>query len=265
MNTVQLITNNYLVPASGQTHSVQLNGVFSAAPFVQDWTQFKVDNFAFIPQGVFIDNTQGTAPLVINIQPLNYSISCPAGTSGQYQFPATANQQWSITGNGQASVFAVDFPVFPGGQASNIGNTVNVNVASASNNASPVYTMPPNSPGGLPYYVQKTVLPLTSEYLSTTGAVVTVVPGALNLRKMKLTVSGNATLAAAGLTLITVALNGVNIYKQSVYVPAASAGIASVFDVAFDDAAPAAGAGTLSLSAGTALTAGLIELNAWFD
>lgn len=265
MNLVQLITQNYLVPASGQTHSVQLSGVYSAVPSVQDWQQFKVDNFPFIPQGVFIDNTQGAAPLVINIQPINFNIVCPAGTSGQFQFPATASQQWSITGNGQASVFAVDFPVLPGGQSSSIGNTVNVNVASANNAAAPVYTIPANLPGGLPYYVQRQVLPLTSEYLSTTGAAVTVIPGALNLRKMKLTVSGDATLAAAGRTLITVALNAVTIYKQSVYLPIAAPGIGQVFDVAFDDAALNAGAGNLSLSAGTVLTAGLIELNAWFD
>lgn len=265
MNTNQLITQNYLVPASGQTHSVQLSGVYSAVPFVQDWQQFKVDNFPFIPQGVFIDNTQGAAPLVINIQPINFNVSCPAGSSGQFQFPATASQSWSITGNGQASVFAVDFPVMPGGQAASIANTVNVNVAGATNAASPVYTLPANLPGGLPYYTQKQVLPVTPEYLSTTGAAASVAPGALNLRKMKLSVSGDATLAAAGRTLITVALNGVTIYKQSVYLPIAAPGIGQIFDIAFDDAAPNAGAGTLSVSAGTALTAGLIELNAWFD
>lgn len=265
MNTTQSITQNYLVPASGQTHCVQLSGVYSAQAFVQDWQQFKVDNFPFIPQGVFIDNTQGAGPLTINIQPINFNITCPAGVSGQYQFPSAMSQSWNITGDGQANIFAVDFPVLPGGSQSSIGNTVNVNVASASNAASPVYTLPANLPEGLPYYTQKVVLPVTAEYLSTTGAAVNIAPGALNLRKMKLTVSGDATLAAAGRTLITVALNGVTLYKQSVYLPIAAPGIGQEFDVAFDDAAPNAAAGNLTLSAGTVLTAGLIELNAWFD
>lgn len=267
MNTVQVITNNYLVPASGQTHCVQLTGVFSPVAFAQDWQQFKVDNFPFIPQGVFIDNSQGTAPLVINIQPIGFTITCPAGVSGQWQFPASASQQWSITGNGQASVFAVDFPVLPGGQAANIANTVNVNVASASNAASPVYTLPPNAPNGLPYQTQKTVLPLTAEYLSTTGAAVNVAPGAINLRKLKLTISGDAAMAAAGRNLITVSLNGVPILKVSPFIPAAAGtgAVLAQYDVAFDDAALGAGAGNLTVQAATVLTSGLIEVNGYFD
>lgn len=267
MNTIQSTTNNYLVPASGQTHSVHISGVFSAAPYAQDWTQYKIDNFGFIPQGVFIDNTAGIADLVINVQPVNFNVVCKAGTSGQFQFPAAANQYWSITGNGQAEIFAVDFPVMGGGQSATIGNVVDVNVKSANNNASPVYTVVPVNAGGLAYQVQKTPLPLTAEYLSTTGAAASVAPGALNLRKLKLTVSGDAALAAAGRTLISVTLNGATIYKQSVFLPAAApaSGLSQVFDLAFDDAAPAAGAGTLAVSAGTALTSGLIELNAYFD
>jgi len=265
MNVSQVTTNNYLVPSDGKTHCVQISGTFSATAFLQDWQQFKVDNFPFVPQGVFIDNTQGAGPLTINIQPVNFNITCPAGTSGQYQFPAAMSQYWEITGDGNANIFAVDFPVLPGGAQSSIGNTVNVNIASASNSASPVYTIPANLPGGLPYYTQKQVLPLTAEYLSTTGAAVNATPGALNLRKMKLTVSADATIAAAGRTLITVALNGTTIYKQSVALGTAASGNGYEFDVAFDDAALNAQAGNLTLSASTALTAGLIELNAWFD
>lgn len=121
-------TTNYLVPASGKTHSVAFGGIYSATPFAIDWRQFMVDNYQFQPQGVFIDNSLGIAALVITILPIKFTVTCPAGVTGQFQFPAPDNQTCSITGNGQASVVFVDFPVLPNAGLINIGNTVNVNV-----------------------------------------------------------------------------------------------------------------------------------------
>lgn len=128
MNVIQTNTTNYLVPSSGNTHGVNFNGVYTATPYQIDWRQFSVDNFPFSPQGVFIDNSRGTASLVINFQPLNFNVVCPAGIVGQFQFPAVDQQTCSITGNGQAVVTFVDFPVLPNSGITQIGNTVNVNI-----------------------------------------------------------------------------------------------------------------------------------------
>lgn len=267
LNQTQFSVRNYLVPSSGQTHCVEFSGVLSAQAALIDWAQFSVDSFPFIPQGVFIDNTQGTGALTITVLPLNYNIVCPAGQVLQAQFPAPINQTMQVTGNGQAQLFFVDFPVLPSGQQVSIAGVANVNIESGNNQASPVYVMPPNAPGGLPYQMQKTVLPVTCEYLSTTGAAASVAPGNSNLRKLVLTVSGDASLAAAGRDLITVALNGVNIFKVSPFIPGAAGtgAVLAQYAVEFNDAAPAAGAGNLTVSAATVLATGLIELNAYFD
>jgi hypothetical protein len=121
-------TTNYLVPASGKTHSVTYSGLFSVTPLNVDWRQFSVDNYQFQPQGVFIDNSLGIADLVITILPINYKVICPLGIVGQFQFPAPDNQTCTITGNGQASVIFVDFPVLPNAGLINIGNTVNAQI-----------------------------------------------------------------------------------------------------------------------------------------
>src|ERR1035437_5064853 len=163
-------TTNYLVPASGKTHSVTFSGVYNAIPFPIDWRQFSIDNYKFNPQGVFIDNTLGIAAVIITILPINYRVSCPAGVEAQFQFPAPDNQTCTITGNGQASVVFVDFPVLPNAGLINVGNTVNAAIVNAI------------------------AVPFVSNII--TGAVVTasIAPAAnTNLKKLVLSLSANAT------------------------------------------------------------------------
>src|SRR5579883_898130 len=96
-------TVNYLVPSSGNTHAVEVSGVFSGVPQTGDWRQFGIDSFPFQPQGVFIDNTYGVGPLTITIAPLNWNIVCPAGAQKSANFPAPNGQSYSIVGDGQAT------------------------------------------------------------------------------------------------------------------------------------------------------------------
>jgi uncharacterized cupin superfamily protein len=108
------VTNNYLVPSSGKTHSYDINGVFSAIPVLLNFATISKDFLAdFNPQGVFIDNSQATGPLTITIVESGYSFSVPAGATQALQFPAPENQTHSIVGLGQASIVYVDFPVLP--------------------------------------------------------------------------------------------------------------------------------------------------------
>lgn len=115
VTTTQFGTTNFLVPAGGTTHAVGLIGGFTPTPYAMDWRQFKIDAFPFQPQGVYIDNLDGTAKVIITIQPINYRIECAAGASIARSFPAPNGQTCTITGDpasSTTSIIFVDYPVF---------------------------------------------------------------------------------------------------------------------------------------------------------
>ena len=269
INSAQANTINYLVPAAGNTHAVILYGNFSATPYTEDWQAFSQQNWKFIPQGVFIDNTQGTGDITVTIQPLGYVAAvCKAGTRGQFQYLAPNNQVVSITGNGYATLGFVDFPVLPNSGAVQVENTVSVDIVAAS---ATVPTQPAVNASGVPYQVQQQPANMTAEYLTLTGATVTASvtpPANTNLRKLVLSITDNATLAAAGYELITITLNGATIFKENVYVPAAALANSLMGyhrDLSFDGAAANVGAtGTLAVTIGTALATGIMDINAYF-
>jgi len=258
--------SNYLVPAAGQTHAATLDGIFSATPQSINWRQFSVDNFPFQPQGVFIDNSLGVSPIVINIQPINFNVSCAAGAVGAFQFPAPDNQTCSITGNGQATLVFVDFPVLPNTGQVNIAGTANVNIVSPN----PLPTSPTVNVGGLPYQTQEVPLPVVAWHGSiAAGATVsTIIPAPnSNLRKLKITFSDNCTLVVAAVIVMTVTLNGVSIYNQSIYFPTTpTLGIGGEqikLDLEMLGLNVGA-AGTLVVTLASTLATGIVDINAFF-
>lgn len=94
-------------------------------------------------------------------------------------------------------------------------------------------------------------------------------PANSNLRKLLLSVTENATQATAGEDVLTIALNGVTVFEEPVYIPAtalSSNGQLYQRDIDFSNLAFNAGAaGTLTATLGTALTAGSVNINAYFD
>jgi len=269
MNPKLVNTKNYLVPAGGLTHGVIYSGVFSLTPLNIDWRSFSVDNYPFEPQGVFIDNSEGTGPLIINIQPIDYNVTCPAGVTAQFQFPAPAGMTMSIIGNGQASLVFVDFPVLPNNGLVEIGGTPNINIASVQ--AGLIMPVQPMLDfNGAPYNVTNHPAQAQAYQANITGtatsAAITPTPNT-NIRKLRLEISDNATLATAGNNPLTVTLNGVNIYAAHPYIPAtAPSGIgAYVIDLSFDDFAFTSGAsGNLVVTLGAALATGYLDINAYF-
>lgn len=111
----QNYTHNYLFPSAGKTSALTFNQPFPVTPQAFDFRQYSLDNAPFLPQGVFVDNSAGTSPLVIIIDQLPYTISCPAGAIGIYPYPAPDVQSVRIGGDGinNANVIFVDFPVMP--------------------------------------------------------------------------------------------------------------------------------------------------------
>lgn len=256
MNRTEHNATNYLVPAAGQTHAIGINGTFSATPYKIDWRQYSIDNFPFNPQGVFIDNSAGVDDLVVLIKPINFTVSCPAGQRGQYQFPAPNGQTCEITGNGDAALFFVDFPVLPNNNEVNISGTIQSEIAAVS--------------PGVTFNMYVLPSPVTAHYDQITGATVTksITPTAdTYLKKLILTVSANATTAAAGLNLLTVSLDASPIYKQALFFDTAAQtgdSFGERIELDFSTLGLNAGTGDLTISIATALNAGAIDINAYF-
>ncbi len=263
-----MTTTNYLVPAGGATHAVPFEGVFGATPLYIDWRQFRVDEFPFQPQGVFVDNSAGVGPLTITINPLGWQFVVPAGAVQSGNFPAPNGQTATITGDGQALVVFVDFPVLPAGTVVTVSGTVNVDVTSPD----PLPTQPTVNSAGVPY--QNTEVPVTVAAFfnnAITGAVLTsgnITPAANTyLRKLIMTLTGNVSLAAAGLNTIIATLNGTVVFEEKVYIPAAATNLAEYWTRTLDFAKlglNAGAAGSLVVTVGTALATGELDINAYF-
>ena len=266
MNLNQFSTRNYEVPAVGGTHVVTSSGTASSTPQFFGFTNLQFAGISFLPQGAWIDNTLGTAPLVITIQQINFVITVPAGALQAVQFPAVTGFSASVTGTGNFKIFWTDFPLLPSaGVVTIAGGTVDATITNTPNVAVPA------SPGGGAGYLS-TLTPSGATPLSavlTTGTTVSVAPPAnSNLRKLSVQLSANAIDAAAGLVTLTAVLGGVTVYTRAVYVPTAqTSAVDLVNDVLdFDGVAVNAGAaGDLVFTVSTALTGGQWTFNAWFD
>ena len=258
---------NYLVPAAGSTHGVFLSDTWTATPQEFDPYQFSIDNFPFIPQGVFIDNSQGTAELVIQILPVGYFIRCAPGISRQVQFPAVKGARFEISGLGVAVVTFVDFPVLPDAGQVNVGNKVSVDIASFSY-AGSLPVLPPVNIAGIPYQVTKIPNPAALAYSNQTitGAVVsaTVVPTSGILQRLKISTTPNATFAASGVATIIGTLGGVQIFKFDYYLGAGggSDGVLMLWDEDYSDFD--FGGGNLVITTSTALATGALSINATY-
>lgn len=116
MNTNQYSLTNLFIPAGGTVHAVDVDGPFSNEAEIIEWRQYRIDNFPFVPQGVYINNVDGALDIVIEIKPINWTIICKAGEILHCNFPSPQQSSVSIKGdpsNDTAKVVFVDFPVFP--------------------------------------------------------------------------------------------------------------------------------------------------------
>lgn len=266
MNNQTNNTSNYLVPSSGSTHAVTFSGTFSATKQVIDWQSFSINNFPFQPQGAFIDNSAGTGNLVIKILPINYSVTIASGSVSQVQFPAPNNMTMEITGDGDATIVFVDFPVLPDAGQVSVKGTVTVTPSGGVMDTQPAQ----NASGGTPYQTQETPPACDASQSSISGASTsaTITPVAsTNLKMLQLGLSGDASLAAAGEETISVSLNGNVIYADVLSLPAAAGSNPSAFNQVLDfshTGLSAGTTGTLVVTIGTALATGKLSINAYF-
>ena len=273
INTLDYATANYLVPLDGTTHTVAMSGVASATPQIIDWNTFSVNNFPFVPQGAFVDNTGGSGTLTLTILPLGFNVTIPAGTSRVVGWPAPKTQQTQITGSGAFTIFFVDYPVFTSDAAAAAGNStvyigntpVPVSESTLDGIVSSSYAAQ-----GITSHLGAIGMTAVAGTISGTGTSVALTPPAnSNLRKLLLSLSENATLATAGIDTITATLNGVQIFSEGIYIPAAAVsgvGLAYHRNIEFESIAANAGAtGNLTVAIDTALATGQLNVNAYFD
>lgn len=109
---------NYLIPQVGTPRGYVYSAVLTATATFLDFRSIlggSIDAQPFRPAGVFIDNSQGVDDLVIVVNEISYRMICPAGEQRNLQFPAPVDATFNISGDGQATVVFVDFPVMPFG------------------------------------------------------------------------------------------------------------------------------------------------------
>lgn len=114
MNPVPQSVSNFLVPASGSTNSVVFDQTFSAGvPVVVNFAGYEISGIPFRPSGVLIDNTASPNQISVTIPEIGYTMICAAGEMLHLPYPAPINHSASISGDGDATVIFVDYPVIP--------------------------------------------------------------------------------------------------------------------------------------------------------
>lgn len=262
-------TTNYLVPATGTTHLVQTSGVATSAILYGDFRAVQFSGLPFTPQGAYFDNSQGTAPLVVTIQPIGYEITIPTGSTIQSQFPAPSGLTFEITGAGNFNINWVDYPVFPSGSVVDVaGGQMNVAVT----NTVPV-TVPAVPSTGSAFQTQNVDKPLTCFYSNITTSVSTSINTggviSYNLQRLQIYISSESTLAVAGELLVQANIlnsTGPLIFSKKVYVGTTPGSLDGLYVCDIDFGSGASfnlGINPIVITTNVALNAGSISVNAW--
>jgi hypothetical protein len=239
VNGSQFTTTNFLVPAGGTTHAVGFNGGFSSVPYPIDWRQFKIDAFPFQPQGVYIDNSAGTVACNVTVQPIGWTISCPAGQRLSTSFPAPNGQTSTITGDpaNSVNVVFVDYPVFDSSEAGN-GSSVIVS------NTSPIGVTLNGAPG-IPTLPSTATFASASSGNEANATAVATLAGAIGKTTFcsgfEIT-AGGATASSIVLATLSGILGGSQIYAFAV--PAGATLGATPLVVEFNPPLPSSAANT---------------------
>ena len=258
-------TFNYLVPTSGTTHVYASVIQASTVPFVGNFQSVKFGGTSFRPQAAWFDNSAGTGELTFTIPSIGFSLNIAAGANIAYNFPSVEGFSYEVTGAGQATIFFADFPLLPSSASVTLPNTTNVDIVSSITlqaeivNAanSPVYSQTVsqqnNNVNG--------VITGTATSLSLTPPVAN-----MKLQKLSISITGNATLAAAGVDTITSTVNGIDVAIDATYIPAAALNTGQIYtkDWDFSQASFGMAGYPLIITLATALATGQVTVNAFF-
>lgn len=107
---------NFRQPNNSTLRAAPYKLVLSDSPFYVDFrtlTGSDLDGTPFKPYGMYIDNTQGNANLIILFQETQFRVVCKKGEVLHTSYPAADYAIAAITGDGPASIIFVDYSVEP--------------------------------------------------------------------------------------------------------------------------------------------------------
>ena len=207
-NPPSYILNNLLVPLGGKVSTVEWGFTASAQAQTFDFGNYNnnVSGPSFIPQGAIVDNSQGTAPLVVTSQIIGFSFVVPAGAQRNVMLLAALNDTFSATGAGNVQIFFCNFPIFlnSGDVVEIAGQPIGVNI---ENTPIPVTVSAvlATQVNALQAYPASGSLAGASGN-TTTSFNVAVPAGTAWLRKLRIGLTAAATQATAGDLLLTATL-----------------------------------------------------------
>ncbi len=258
---------NLQAPADGRTHQIIWNSTLPGGLDEQNFSSVGQYYSNFRPQGCRLDATLATGPVKILETNSGFFQVVDAKMVETFMVPGVPVPNYVLTGNA-GDVVAVtfyDFPVFHSANGStNVAQAVTVN-----NN--PLDVSVPASVAGTPYAVQAVPLPPKLIFGSATvvgATALTAPPASVNLRKLRVTISGDATLAAAGEQTLSVTLAGVVVWQDVLWLPLTAQvenGLIYKADIPFPDIAyNTTAAPTFGITLGTALATGKVNVAGWF-
>lgn len=111
--TYQLL--NLLAPAGGSTHGVKVTVSLANNSARINWPGLMQNVGVWLPQGCMVDNTNGSADVVMQEIQWGWSRRIRAGQSQTFNFPAVSTPEfgWTSTGTINPVVSFFDFPQFP--------------------------------------------------------------------------------------------------------------------------------------------------------
>lgn len=266
VNTNPVQVGNIRVPREGPRTINQILDFTTNSTIELDGTQLNASNKMSVVQGVYLDNSGSTSPLIVNNLTSGQTITCPPNSQGF--FPLFAPMPFSIQfiGFGVKKAVLYNVPIVP--HVWGVGGNPSFNGAGYQ------YVSEPYLDATLQGDVIRTKL--VTEFVdcsainvtTATTSQLTILSASPNwfLKGISIQLSANAAIAAAGLVTWSIRNGTTVLFTGTVWVPAAGATPAIVtpdFTVWENQNLDLkGGTSTLNFIAGTALTAGAWRINA---
>ena len=106
-------TVNFIVPAAGLTSSYPVQTTLAAGVIqTLDFRSFELDGFRFAPYGFYAYNP-GSNSFSITINEVGLTFNVSPGQTIARPYPGPVEQTVDLSGDGDAVVTFVNYPVFP--------------------------------------------------------------------------------------------------------------------------------------------------------
>lgn len=274
-NLIRQTVSNMLMPQKQNIWGMTLAltaGVAVSLDFKTLANQNTVDNI----QGIWIDNSNGTAPLGLSVPASLQNFTVPTGYQGVAPLYVTPDLVINFLGTGNVPVTFLNFPtpvaVWPANTAASGAftftggnlNTRDVNIAANTEAGGLDTLLKLFSSGDVPVHA-RAGNPISGQ--ATAAGAVDVLAGAPSvfLSSADISVDGNASLAAAGPFTVTLAFgtSGLQICKRTIVLPNAAPATATpryeLFNQSDLNFLGAVAADKLTLTLSAALTSGAVQ------